>query len=83
MQRNATQISLQILEARWRGFGHLFRRYQATPANEAIQFYFTNTNTNNFKGRPLINYIYIVFQTLKNNIWVEYPLTDWKYHNKI
>ena len=45
-------LSLQILEARWRLFGHILRRNPQISANKTMEFYFINT-TRRPKGRPV------------------------------
>ena len=45
-------LSLDILTARWKLFGHILRSNLDTPANIAMNNYFDNTNTTKFKGRP-------------------------------
>lgn len=47
-----TPLSIQILEARWKLFGHILRRDPEIPANKAIEFYYTQ-NTKRTKGRPM------------------------------
>ena len=37
-------LSMQVLEARWRLFGHVLRRDRNIPANEAMHFYFSENN---------------------------------------
>ena len=49
---NETPLSLQILEHRWRLFGHILRRNEDIPARKAMQFFFQKT-TERFPGRPL------------------------------
>ena len=49
---NETPLSLQILESRWRLFGHILRRDESIPANKAMQFYFKKSE-NSYLGRPL------------------------------
>ncbi|GFS00036.1 endonuclease-reverse transcriptase [Elysia marginata] len=46
-----TPLSLQILELRWRLFGHILRRDNSIPANLAMLYYF-NENSNRGRGRP-------------------------------
>ena len=46
-----TPLSLQILEARWRLFGHILRRDPEIPANKAMTFYFTKIDKPQ-RGRP-------------------------------
>ncbi|GFS02259.1 endonuclease-reverse transcriptase [Elysia marginata] len=46
-----TPLSLQILELRWRLFGHILRRDNSIPANLAMLYYF-NENSYRGRGRP-------------------------------
>ncbi|GFR74767.1 endonuclease-reverse transcriptase [Elysia marginata] len=46
-----TPLSLQILELRWRLFGHILRRDNSISANLAMLYYF-NENSNRGRGRP-------------------------------
>ena len=48
---NETPLSAQIVESRWRLFGHILRRDNDIPANKAMQAYF-NALTTKFRGRP-------------------------------
>ncbi|GFR88115.1 hypothetical protein ElyMa_004243400 [Elysia marginata] len=48
---NETPLSVQIVESRWRLFGHILRRDNDIPTNRAMQAYF-NTLTTKFRGRP-------------------------------
>ncbi|GFO50324.1 hypothetical protein PoB_007682900 [Plakobranchus ocellatus] len=41
---------MQVLEARWRLFGHVLRRDRNIPANKAMLFYFSDNNR--ARGRP-------------------------------
>ena len=45
-------LSLDILTARWKLFGHILRSNIDTPANKAMNNYFETTNMIKFKGRP-------------------------------
>ena len=49
---NERPLSLQILEARWRLFGHILRRDKEIPANIAMDTYFTPSGHEKHKGRP-------------------------------
>ena len=49
---NETPLSQQILESRWRLFGHILRRDECIPANKAMHFYFRKSE-NRYLGRPL------------------------------
>ncbi|GFR83199.1 hypothetical protein ElyMa_002384100 [Elysia marginata] len=46
-----TPLSLQILELRWRLFGHILRRDNSIPANLTMLYYF-NENSTRGRGRP-------------------------------
>ena len=48
---NEKPLSTQILESRWRLFGHILRRNEEIPANKAMQLYFHRTEKR-FRGRP-------------------------------
>ena len=50
---NETPLSLQILEARWRLLGHILRRDSEIPANKAINFYFSKSEGEKYRGRPI------------------------------
>ena len=45
-------LSLDILTARWKLFGHVLPSNNDTPANKAMAYYFENINDKQFKGRP-------------------------------
>ena len=45
-------LSLQIVERRWRFFGHVLRLNERTPAWKAMYNYFDNRPLKKFKGRP-------------------------------
>ena len=47
-----TPISLDVLQARWRLFGHVLRREPSIPANKAMAFYFYD-NAKRARGRPI------------------------------
>ena len=49
---NERPISLQILDSRWRLFGHILRRKIEIPANQAMLFYFKKVEEK-FPGRPI------------------------------
>ena len=49
---NAKPLSLQILESRWRLFGHILRRDKDIPANKAMTGYYLPKGEK-FRGRPL------------------------------
>ncbi|GFS11467.1 hypothetical protein ElyMa_003087300 [Elysia marginata] len=44
-------LSLQILESRWKLFGHILRRHRDIPANKATRAYFIQCGKNH-RGRP-------------------------------
>ncbi|GFR67859.1 RNA-directed DNA polymerase from mobile element jockey-like [Elysia marginata] len=44
-------LSLQILESRWKLFGHILRRHRDIPANKATRAYFIQSGKNH-RGRP-------------------------------
>ncbi|GFR74590.1 hypothetical protein ElyMa_005757800 [Elysia marginata] len=44
-------LSLQILESRWKLFGHILRRHRYIPANKATRAYFIQCGKNH-RGRP-------------------------------
>ncbi|GFR78019.1 diamine acetyltransferase 2 [Elysia marginata] len=44
-------LSLQILESRWKLFGHILRRHRDNPANKATRAYFIQCGKNH-RGRP-------------------------------
>jgi exonuclease III len=45
-------LSLQILERRWRYFGHILRLSEDTPSWQAMKSYFDTKKHKKFKGRP-------------------------------
>ena len=47
-----TPISLEVLQARWRLFGHVLRRDPSIPANKAMSFYFQD-NAKRARGRQI------------------------------
>ncbi|GFR64503.1 hypothetical protein ElyMa_000179900 [Elysia marginata] len=47
-----TPISLEMLQARWKLFGHVLRRGQSILANKAMAFYF-HDNAKRARGRPI------------------------------
>ena len=47
-----TPLSLEVLQARWRLFGHVLRRDPSIPANKAMVFYF-HDNAKRARGRPI------------------------------
>ena len=50
-------LSLFILRARWRLFGHILRGDPRMPANRAMLFYFEPTEAAGFRGRPRITIV--------------------------
>ena len=48
---NEKPLSIQILESRWRLFGHILRRSIEIPANKAMTAYFVKCG-DHFRGRP-------------------------------
>ena len=54
---NEIPISITILKARFKLFGHILRRYKDIPANKIMEFYFTKINPTdkNFKGSERTN----------------------------
>ena len=49
---NERPLSTQILESRWRLFGHILRRDEDIPANQSMEAYFIQ-HGQRFRGRPL------------------------------
>ena len=49
---NESPLSVQILESRWRLFGHILRRDTEIPANKAMLFYFSEPGKRS-RGRPI------------------------------
>ena len=47
-----TLISVEVLQARWRLFGHVLRREPSIPAHKAMAFYFYD-NAKRARGRPI------------------------------
>jgi hypothetical protein len=45
-------LSLQILERRWRFFGHILRLQQETPCWQAMRSFFDTKKRKKFRGRP-------------------------------
>ncbi|GFO50534.1 hypothetical protein PoB_007703900 [Plakobranchus ocellatus] len=43
---------MQVLEARWRLFGHVLRRDRNIPANKAMLFYFSDNKRARGRSRP-------------------------------
>ena len=74
---NETPISLQILEARWRLFGHILRRTPEIPANKAMNFYFSNQGPKQ-KGRPVTTLLITLNNDLKRITGNNILLTSYK-----
>ncbi|XP_029654876.1 uncharacterized protein LOC115228437 [Octopus sinensis] len=49
---NCGPISLNILETRWRLFGHILRMKKETPCNMAMEEFFGHTEYSKYRGRP-------------------------------
>ena len=49
---DACPISLEILERRWRFFGHILRLDERTPCWKAMKTFFDTSNLQKFRGRP-------------------------------
>ena len=68
---NTEPLSLEIINRRWRYFGHVLRLNLETPAAKAMKFYFTNVKgSNKFNGRPRTTIITTLnddIKTLINN----------------
>ncbi|GFR69344.1 endonuclease-reverse transcriptase [Elysia marginata] len=69
-----TPLSLQILELRWRLFGHILRRDNSIPANLAMLYYF-NENSNRGRGRPTTTLPITLNNDLKRLQNKDVPLT--------
>ena len=54
-----TPLSVQILQSRWRLFGHILRRDPNIPANKAMSLFFKPSGENKYRGRPVTS-IYTV-----------------------
>ena len=68
-------LSLEILQSRWRLFGHVLRLSPETPAQKAMNYYFENSNSKNFRGRPTT--------TLPNSLHNDIiRLTNYTHNNK-
>ena len=63
-ETNERPISLDILEHRWRLFGHILRRDPEIPANKSMEAYFVRCG-NPFKGRPLTTLPTVLHQDLQ------------------
>ena len=70
----SSPISTQIKSARWRLFGHILRRDNAIPAQQAMRQYF-RPGTKKYPGRKPIN----LPTTLDNDIRQATPYTDHTY----
>ena len=45
-------VSITAKKGRWRLLGHILRRDQQIPANQAMKYYFKQTNNTGFRGKP-------------------------------
>ena len=45
-------VSLTEKKGRWRLLGHILRRDQQIPDNQAMTYYFKQTNNTGFRGKP-------------------------------
>ena len=63
---NERPLSLQILEARWRLFGHILRRDKEIPANIAMNTYFTPSGQGKHRGRPPTTIYTVLNRDLKH-----------------
>ena len=68
-------LSLEILQSRWRLFGHVLRLSPETLAQKAMNYYFENSNSKNFRGRPTTT----LSNSLHNDI---IRLTNYTHNNK-
>ena len=59
-------LSLEILEARWRMFGHNLRLHPETPANKAMNFYFEEVVQPKFRGRPRTTIVTTLNSDIRN-----------------
>ena len=71
-------LSLDILTARWKLFGHILRSNLDTPANIAMNNYFDNTNTTKFKGRPRTTLPTTLNQDIKRTKLTQYNIEQLK-----
>ena len=60
---NIKPLSTNILESRWRLFGHILRRNEEMPVNKAMQLYFHRTEKR-FRRRPTITLPVIINKDL-------------------
>ncbi|XP_029654042.1 uncharacterized protein LOC115227307 [Octopus sinensis] len=49
---NCGPISLNVLETRWRLFGHILRMKKETPCNMVMEEFFDHTEYSKYRGRP-------------------------------
>ena len=68
---NERPIAIDILEQRWRLFGHILRRDPQIPANISMEAYFVKCGKS-FRGRPLTTLPYVLHQNLQS---LKKPLT--------
>ena len=68
---NERPISLDVLDNRWRLFGHVLRRDSEIPANKSMTAYFVKCG-NSYKGRPPTTLPIVLHQDLQT---LENPLT--------
>ena len=61
---NTKPISLKVVKARWRMFGHALRLHNQTPAAKAMRFFFKETGAKKFRGRPRTT----IYTTLNKDI---------------
>eukprot|EP00795_Rhopilema_esculentum_P015830 gene15830-7153_t len=47
-------LSLEIMQNRWKLFGHVLRSQPETPAQKAINYYFKTSSSKKFRGRPVM-----------------------------
>ena len=70
-------LSMQVLEARWRLFGHVLRRDPNIPANEAMHFYFSENNKR-ARGRPQTTLPVTLNNDLKKLLTTKLEITSQK-----
>ena len=51
-QAREEMLSLEILKKRWKLFGHILRSNIGTPAQKAMNHYFTKSSEKKFSGKP-------------------------------
>ena len=62
---NERPISLDVLDNRWRLFGHVLRRDSEIPANKSMTAYFVKCG-NSYKGRPPTTLPIVLHQDFQN-----------------